>query len=113
MQILFLPLSVASASLFGYLFREHVNLPWTVKTFLSYSNWSRFNIRRTVYYLLPAIVMSVPLASTIAFPYPRIEASRLVSSSPNNTWPKPNLIQSKIDAEFGLNLAKSKDLRLG
>jgi hypothetical protein len=112
MQILFLPLSVASASLFGYLFREHVNLPWTAKTFLSYSNWSRLNIRRTVYYLLSAIIMSIPISSIIAFPDPRIEANRLLSSSPNNTWPKPNLIESKQDAQFGLSLAKSKDLKI-
>jgi hypothetical protein len=112
MQILFLPLSVASASLFGYLFREHLNVPWTPKSFLSYSNWSRLNLRKSVYYLLPAIIMSVPLSSIIAFPNPSIEAKRLLSSAPNNTWPKPNLIGSMRDAKFGLNLAKSKDLKI-
>jgi hypothetical protein len=89
MQILFLPLAVASASFFGYLFSENSELPWAPKLNFKFSTWKISAIKRSSSYFLLAIVMSLPLASIIAFPNPAIEIDRLTSSTPDHVWPKP------------------------
>jgi hypothetical protein len=89
MQILFLPLAVASASFFGYLFSKNSELPWAPKLNFKFSTWKISGIKRSSSYFLLAIVMSLPLASIIAFPNPAIEIDRLTSSTPDHVWPKP------------------------
>jgi hypothetical protein len=112
MQILFLPISVASASFFGYIFGRNLNIPWTVKSFFSYSNWTTAKFKRNIYYLLCAVMMSLPLSSIIAFPNPKIEFDRLTKSSNDHRWPKPNLTDSINDSKFGLSLAKKENLKI-
>ena len=112
MQILFLPISVASASFFGYIFGRNLSIPWTVKSFFTSSNWTTAKLKRNIYYLLCAMMMSLPLSSIIAFPNPQIEFDRLTNASSDHRWPKPNLTDSIKDAKFGLSLAKEENLKI-
>lgn len=112
MQILLLPISVAAASFFGYIFGSNLSIPWTVKSFFASSNWTTAKFKRNNYYLLCAVMMSLPLSSVIAFPNPRIEVDRLTNSSSDHSWPKPNLNDSINDSKFGLSLAKKENLKI-
>jgi len=112
MQILLLPISVASASFFGYIFGKELNIPWTIKNFFAASNWTTVKFKRNMYYLICAIMMALPLASIIAFPNPKIELERLSKASINNTWPKTNLTDSINDSIFGLSLAKKDNMKI-
>ena len=112
MQILFLPISVAAASFFGYIFGRNLSIPWTVKSFFTSSNWTTAKLKRNIYYLLCAMMMSLPLSSIIAFPNPQIEFDRLTNSSSEHRWPKPNLTDSIKDSKFGLRLAKEENLKI-
>jgi hypothetical protein len=112
MQILFLPISVAAASFFGYIFGSNQSIPWTVKSFFATSNWTTAKFKRNTYYLICAVMMSLPLSSIIAFPNPSIEVDRLTNASSDHSWPKPNLIDSINDSKFGLSLAKKENLRI-
>ena len=100
MQILFLPLAVASASFFGYLFNQNSELPWKPRLNIKLSTWKMSSIKRNSSYLLISIIMSLPLSSIIAFPNPAIEIDRLTSSSPDHVWPKPS--NKKSFSSFGV-----------
>ena len=100
MQILFLPLAVASASFFGYLFNKNSELPWTPRFNYQLSTWKISSLKRNSSYLLIALIMSLPLSSIIAFPNPAIEIDRLTSSSPDHVWPKPS--NKKLFSTFGV-----------
>ena len=89
MQILFLPLAVASASLFGYLLSSSENV-WQGKSFFNKNTWSKSNFNGTVGYVLISILIALPLSSLIAFPNPGIELKRLLKPSPENVFPKPS-----------------------
>jgi hypothetical protein len=102
MQILFLPLAVASASFFGYLFNKNLELPWSPRITFNLSTWKISNLKRNSSYVLIAIIMSLPLASIIAFPNPAIEIDRLTSSAPDHVWPKPS--NMKLFATFDTGL---------
>jgi hypothetical protein len=100
MQILFLPLAVASASFFGYLFNKNSELPWNSKINFKLPTWKVSSLKRNSSYFLIAMIMSLPLSSIIAFPNPAIEIDRLTSSTPDHVWPKPS--NKKLFSTYGL-----------
>jgi hypothetical protein len=89
MQILFLPLSVASASYFYYLFPKVESIPWGFKDFFNRDTWAKSKLKYQIPNLSLAILMALPLASIIAFPNPQIEIERLTNAPAENKWPLP------------------------
>jgi hypothetical protein len=88
LQILLLPLSVASASFFYYLvLRNEGNAPWTSKTFFQSATWKKHQAKQSASYLVIALLMSLPLATVIAFPSPSIEIGRLTNADTDHKWP--------------------------
>jgi hypothetical protein len=88
MQILFLPLSIASAAFFAYLFGNGFPV-WAPKDFFKKDKWTKINLGESLGYLLIGIVITLPVASLIAMPNPQIELERLSKSHAENSWPKP------------------------
>ena len=92
MQILFLPLSVALASYIYYVTSQSAGLlPWTARTFFQPSQWRGKQLSSRLSYLPIAMVMSLPLATIIAFPNPTIEIERLTNAPAVNKWPNSDL----------------------
>lgn len=91
MQILFLPLAVASASYFYYLFPKIESIPWGFKDFFTKRIWARSNLKYQIPNLSLAILMALPIASIIAFPNPKIEIQRLTNAPPEYKWPNKAL----------------------
>lgn len=88
MQILFLPLSVAMASYFYFVvIRNEEKLPWTGKTFFQPATWNKRTFKQSFSYLGLALIMSLPLATIIAFPDPTIEFDRLSNAPRDHQWP--------------------------
>lgn len=93
MQILFLPLSIASATFFAYLFDN--NFPtWTPKDYFDKAKWTRKNLSESFGYLLIGIVISLPLATLIAMPSLQVESNRLLKHHAENSWPKPANVEA-------------------
>jgi hypothetical protein len=106
MQILFLPMSVASASFISYLLSEKLEIPrFNVKLL----TWKLAEIKRNSSYALLALVMSLPLACIIAFPNPSIENDRLTNAHPNNVWPKPILGVTLKEVLIGRDYARENN----
>jgi hypothetical protein len=112
MQILFLPLAVASASFFGYLFNKNSELPWNSKINYKLPTWKISSLKRNSSYFLIAIIMSLPLSSIIAFPNPAIEIDRLTSSTPDHVWPKPLLVKTTNEVLIGKKFAQDNGLSI-
>jgi hypothetical protein len=90
MQILFLPLSIALASFAYYLIESNSDLTLSgLKTFGS-ASWNRVNRVKTLSALAVGLVLTIPIASTIAFPQPNIELKRITAKDPNQSFPKPS-----------------------
>jgi hypothetical protein len=90
MQILFLPLAVASAAFFAFLNpRDGSSNMWNGKSIFSMSTWKKSSFAHNSGNILLSLVMALPLATTLAFPNPAIEFDRLTSAPPENLWPKP------------------------
>jgi hypothetical protein len=107
MQILFLPLAVASASLFGYLFSDSEKI-WVGNGFFNKMAWNKSNINEKIGYVLISILIALPLSSAIAFPSPEIELKRLLKTSPENIFPKPS---NRVAFEqIIVDLVNTKDL---
>jgi hypothetical protein len=94
MQILFLPLSVASASYFYYLFPKVESIPWRFKDFFKKNIWAGSNLKHQIPNLSLAILMALPLASIIAFPNPQLEINRLTNAPSANKWPNKALSET-------------------
>ena len=99
MQILFLPLSVASASYFYYLFPKVESIPWGVKDFFKKQNWAKSNLRYQIPNLSLAILMALPIATIVAFPNPQIELKRLTNAPIEYQWPLPKNQDAFTDIE--------------
>jgi hypothetical protein len=110
MQILFLPLSVASASYFYYLFPKVESIPWRFKDFFKKSIWARTNLKHQLPNLSLAILMALPLASIIAFPNPQLEINRLTNAPSENKWPLPRNQKAFLDIENQLSLINSANI---
>ena len=109
MQILFLPLSVASASYFYYLFPKVESLPWRFKDFFKKSLWVKSSIKHQLPNLSLAILMALPLATIIAFPNPQLEINRLTNAPSENKWPLSRNQKAFSDIENQLSLINSND----
>jgi hypothetical protein len=107
MQILFLPLSVASASYFYYLFPKVESIPWRFKDFFKKNIWAGSNLKHQIPNLSLAVLMALPLASIIAFPNPQLEINRLTNAPSANKWPLPKNQQAFSDIENQLSILKS------
>jgi hypothetical protein len=88
MQILFLPLSIASATFFAYLFDSGFPT-WAPKDYFKKDKWNKMNFSESFGYLLIGIITTLPIASLIAMPSPQIELNRLLKPHAENSWPKP------------------------
>ena len=112
MQILFLPLSVASASYFYYLFPKVESLPWRFKDFFKKSLWVKSSIKHQLPNLSLAILMALPLATIIAFPNPQLEINRLTNAPSENKWPNKALSETfqRLDQIKQLNPELLKSL---
>jgi hypothetical protein len=106
MQILFLPLAVASASFFGYLLGSKSEIPRLKMKLLS---WKFAGIKQNSSYALMALIMSLPLACVIAFPNPSIEHDRLTNAHSNNVWPKQILEVTIKEVLIGRDFAKKNN----
>lgn len=88
MQILLLPLSVAMASFFYFIvLKSDGKLPWTAKTFFQAVTWNKKTLQQSVSYLGLALIMSLPMATIIAFPKPSLEIDRLTNAPKDHQWP--------------------------
>jgi hypothetical protein len=96
MQILFLPLSIALGNFLYLIIQLDGKNIWTVKSFFTRQRWRKYHFYQNMSYLILSITMALPIASTIAFPNPRLELTRLSQSVKNHTWPKDNSL-SVID----------------
>ena len=108
MQILFLPVSIALGNFIYFIMQYEADSGWTVKSFFNPQTWRKARLGQSLSYLTLAIVMALPLASTIAFPQPRIELKRLTQSVDNHTWPKleHNSFASDMESINSLNLTR-------
>ena len=90
MQILFLPLAIAIGNFCYFIIQMESVSTWTAKTFFSKETWLKKKPGQPLAHLTLAIIMALPLASTVSFPQPNIEIERLTESVENHTWPKGN-----------------------
>lgn len=89
MQILFLPLAIAMASLFYYLQTESEGKNTIIlRSLFQSKNWkNRVEVSKSLSHVVLAIMMSLPIATVIAFPMPNVEIKRLVSAPQDHKWP--------------------------
>ena len=113
MQILFLPLAIASASLFAYLNpRDGSTVNWKGIEFFKIASWSKSKVFPNLSNIVVGLVMALPLATIVAFPNPNIEIDRLTSSSPNHVWPKPGIEKLIQDSAIVLKYAEQNNLKV-
>jgi hypothetical protein len=107
MQILFLPLSIAMASYFYYVLPKlPTELPWSPKSFFALQTWRGNRGKWNIAYLPIALLMALPIATTIAFPSPSVELERLTKAPAENKWPNRAL----SEAEYRLaNITQGAD----
>jgi hypothetical protein len=109
MQILFLPLAIAIGNFCYFIIQMETVSTWTAKTFFSKETWLKKKPGQPLAHLTLAIIMALPLASTVAFPQPNIEIERLTESVENHTWPKAQHSQFQKDYQ-NLDLSKFPSL---
>lgn len=98
MQILFLPLSVALGCFIHFVLQMDRAPGWSAKTFFAKGTWSGPALRRSLPQLVLAVLMALPLASTLAFPQPTVELRRLRGSIEGHVWPTPELDRLRAEA---------------
>jgi hypothetical protein len=93
MQILFLPLAVASGAMIAFIQRsEFLKLPWVPNSFLSASFWTR-DLNKNLSIGITALLVALPIASTIALPNPKIELTRISNAPRDYNWPKVQTVK--------------------
>jgi hypothetical protein len=91
MQILFLPLSVALASIFSYLKSGELRADaWMPSTF--FKNGSKKNGSKRMVLIVLAVFITVPFATTIALPDPNIELKRINHAPEIYKWPRSTTV---------------------
>jgi len=109
MQILFLTISISIAALVGiYLKTPEIML---AKGFL----FAKENIKsKNFVWLLPfALIFSLPFATLILTPNPKVELARIDEGSVTPRWPKATIIASVADAKIAAKYAKDNNLTIG
>jgi hypothetical protein len=109
MQILFLTLSISLAALVGIFLKSPEIV---VAKGLIFSKENRKN--KNFIWLLPfALIFSLPFATLILTPNPKIELTRIDEGSTTPRWPKATIIASVSDAKIAAKYAKENNLTIG
>jgi hypothetical protein len=111
MQILFLPLSIAIASIFSYLKNSDLKTDaWTPSTFFKKSPTK--NGPKRVALIVLAVFAALPFATTIALPDPNIELKR-INHAPNiYKWPYATTIRVIKNAKILAKDPQFKDKKI-
>lgn len=109
MQILFLTIAISVAALIGIVLKSpDINIP---KTFL-FSRESQKS--KNFFWLIPfALIFSLPFATLILTPNPKIELGRIDEGSTSPRWPKATIVASVADAKVAAKFAKDNNLSIG
>jgi hypothetical protein len=111
MQILFLPLSIAMASYFYYVLPKlPTELPWSPKSFFALQTWRGNRGKWNIAYLPIALLMALPIATTIAFPSPSVELERLTKAPAENKWPLPKNKEAFLEFPSILSKIPTEDV---
>jgi hypothetical protein len=102
MQILLFPLSIALASTIGILVKDQY-----IVGSVEFRDKFRLRNQITLQKYAVLLVMSLPIASVLALPNPRIELDRIKSTLDSPRWPKDSMIKIEVDAKNAINLAKT------
>ena len=95
------------ASYFYYVLPKlPTELPWSPKSFFALQTWRGNRGKWNIAYLPIALLMALPIATTIAFPSPSVELERLTKAPAENKWPNRAL----SEAEYRLaNITQGAD----
>jgi hypothetical protein len=109
MQVLFLSIAISLSALIGIMLKSpSLELP---KDFL-YSRVNRDS--KNFAWVLPfALIFSLPIATLILTPNPKIEMTRINEGSVTPRWPKPTILASVADAKVAAAFAKTNNLTIG
>ena len=109
MQVLFLSIAISLASLIGIALKQSaLELP----TSFLYSKTGRQS-KHFVWVLPIALIFSLPMATLILTPNPKVELARIDEGSSTPRWPKPTILASVIDAKVAAEYAKANNLSIG
>jgi hypothetical protein len=109
LQVLFLPIAISLAALIGIAFKS-TELDLT-KAFL-FSQSARKN--KNFFWALPfALIFSLPFATVLLSPNPKVELARIDEGSVIPRWPKPTVVSAITDAKAALEYAKMNNLKIG
>jgi hypothetical protein len=109
MQVLFLSIAISLASLIGIALKSpELELP---KGYL----FSKKAIQsKSFYWVLPmALIFSLPIATLILSPNPKVEMARIDEGSVTPRWPKATVLASVSDAKVAAVYAKTNNLKIG
>lgn len=109
MQVLFLSMAISLAALVGIVLKSpDINIPKG----LIFSQESRKS--KNFVWLIPfALIFSLPFATLILTPNPKIELSRIDEGSTTPRWPKASILASVADAKVAAKFAKDNNLSIG
>lgn len=113
MQIILLPLAISLAALIGILLKE----PTRSSVFGNYQNRFLFSPKsikeRNFPWVFPLLlIISLPFASMLLSPNPKIELKRLNQVNSELGWPKPSIIESVADASVAASYAEKNGLSI-
>jgi hypothetical protein len=109
MQVLFLSIAISLAALIGIALKTpELELPSGVL-------FSKKSLQsKNIYWVLPmALVFSLPIASLLLSPNPKVEMARIDQGSVTPRWPKATVLASVVDAKIASEYAKTNNLKIG
>jgi hypothetical protein len=113
MQVLFLPLAISVAALFGILLKD------PVKSFVfgDYQKGFLLSVKsiksKNFPWVFPLLlIISLPFATLILTPNPTIELKRLTQTDSELGWPKPTITASVADAKAAAKYASENNLSI-
>lgn len=109
MQVLFLSISIALAALVGIVLKT---LKEELPIGLTFSSTNRRN--KNFAWILPlALIFSLPYATLLLTPNPKVEFARIDEGSRAPRWPKATVIASVTDAKAAAKYAQENKLKIG
>ena len=114
MQILFLPLAISLAAFVGILIKD----PVRTLVFGNLQKGFLFSPRamkeKNFAWVLPLLlIISIPFASILLTPNPRVEMKRINEAKTEPRWPKATIVASVADAKIAAKYAKDQGLTIG
>ncbi len=113
MQVLFLPLAISLAALFGILSKD------PVKSMVFGDHQGKFLLSgksikaKSFPWVFPLLlIISLPFATLLLTPNPTIEFKRLTQTDSELGWPKPTILASVDDAKSAAKYAKDNNLSI-